>query len=137
MPKLPGSLADTSTTIVPMDAGTYELEIDEVEVGKSKSKLDMVTVVYKVAEGDFKGRQIRDYFVLETKQHEANEAGLRGFKRLVVAALGEERANAEDFDTDELQGMRVTAVIKQDSYEDEDTKEEIINNKIKKILPSA
>lgn len=134
MAKLPSSLADVSTVSKPIDEGTYQCEISEVEVKKSKSKLDMVVVEYKITEGDFAGRTVTDYMVLETKKHEPNEPGLRSLKRLIIAALGEERAAAEDFDTDELQGQTVTCVIKQDSYEDEDTEEEIVNNKVKKVF---
>jgi hypothetical protein len=138
MPKLPSSLADVSTTIIPLPEGSYNLEVDEVTVGKSKSQLDMITVTYKLLDNEeFPNRTIRDYFVLETKKHEPNESGLRGFKRLVVAALGEERADAEDFDTDELKGATITAIIKQEQYEDEDTGEEMVSNRIKKIIPSA
>lgn len=137
MPKLPSSLSDVSTTIVPMEEGTYSATISEVEVGKSKSKLDMVTITYKIQDHDqYKGRELRDYFVLETKEHEPNESGLRNLKRLIVATLGEDRANDEDFDTDELQGQQVTLVVKQDSYEDKDSGEEVVNNKVKKVLPA-
>lgn len=135
MPKLSQGLSEVSTVIVPLPEAAYQLEIAEVEVGQSKSKLDMVTVTYKVTEGDFKGRQLRDYFVLETKEHQPNESGLRTLKRLIVASLGEDRANSEDFDTDELQGAIVTGFVKQEDYDDEagDTQ---ISNKIKKILPA-
>lgn len=137
MPKLPGSLADVSTTITPLPEGSYQLEIDEVEVGKSKSQLDMITVTYKLLDNaDFPNRTLRDYFVLETKKHEPNESGLRGFKRLVVASLGEERADSEDFDTDELKGAVITAIVKQEQYTDEDTGEEMVSNRIKKIIPA-
>lgn len=132
MPKLPTSLADVSTKSVPLDEGTYMCEIDEVEVTESKSKLPMVVVTYKITEGDSAGRKVTDYMVLETKKHEPNEPGLRSLKRLIVAALGEDRANAEDFDTDELQGQAVTCVIKQESYEEDG--EDMISNKIKKVL---
>lgn len=135
MPKLSQGLSEVSIVIVPLPEAAYQLEIAEVIVGQSKSKLDMVTIAYKVSEGDFKGRQLYDYFVLETKDHNPNEPGLRGLKRLIVAALNEDRANADDFDTDELQGALVTGFIKQETYED-DAGETQISNKVKKILPA-
>jgi uncharacterized protein DUF669 len=135
MPKLPQSLADVSTKSVPMPEGVYQAVIDEVEVGESKSKLPMVTITYRITEGEFTKRTLNDYMVLETKKHEPNEPGLRSLKRAIVAALGEDRANADDFDTDELAGQAVTLVVKQDSYEDE-MDEEQISNKVKKVLPA-
>lgn len=135
MPKLPQSLADVSTVVVPLTEGVYAASIDEVEVGQSKSKLPMVTVIYEISDGEFKGRKLYDYMVLETKKHEPNEAGLRQLKRLIVAALGEERADAEDFDTDELVGASVTLVVKQESYEDEGGDDQI-SNRIKKVMPA-
>lgn len=135
MPKLPQSLADVSTVVVPLAEGVYAASIDEVEVGQSKSKLPMVTVIYEISDGEFKGRKLYDYMVLETKKHEPNEAGLRQLKRLIVAALGEERADAEDFDTDELVGASVTLVVKQESYEDEGGDDQI-SNRIKKVMPA-
>lgn len=135
MPKLSQGLSEVSTVVVPLPEAAYQLEIAEVTVGKSKSKLDMVTVVFKVTEGDFKDRQLYDYYVLETKEHNPNESGLRNLKRLIVAALSEDRANSEDFDTDELQGAIITGFIKQETYEDE-AGETQISNKIKKILPA-
>lgn len=133
MPKLPQSLADVSTVVKPIDEGTYAAEISEVEVTESKSKLPMVVVTYAILEGDFKGRKLTDYMVLETKKHEPNEPGLRQLKRLIVAALGEDSANSDDFDTDELQGQQVTLVIKQESYEDEGGEEQV-SNRVKKVL---
>ena len=134
MPKLPQSLADVSTKVTPMPEGTYAAVIEEVEVTESKSKLPMVVVTYKITEGEFANRKLTDYMVLETKKHEPNEAGLRQLKRLIVATLGEERADAEDFDTDELQGNACTLIVKQDSYNEEGEEEETITNKVKKVL---
>ncbi len=133
MPKLPQSLADVSTVVKPIDEGTYAAEISEVEVTESKSKLPMVVVTYTISDGDFKGRKLTDYMVLETKKREPNEPGLRQLKRLIVAALGEDSANSDDFDTDELQGQNVTLVIKQESYEDEGGDEQV-SNRVKKVL---
>jgi hypothetical protein len=135
MPKLPSSLADVSTKVVPMEEGTYSAVIDEVELTKSKSKLDMVVVTYKIVDHEiYAKREIKDYFVLETKEHEPNESGLRNLKRLIVATVGEDRANDEEFDTDELEGQQVTLVVKQESYEADG--EEGVSNRVKKVLPA-
>lgn len=134
MPKLPGSLADVSTTFVPMPEGSYSALIESVDMGKSsKSKVPMITVEYKVIDSEeFKNRKLFDYFTLETKAGEPNEAGLRSLKKLIIAACGEDRANADDFDTDELEGQQVMLVVKQESYDDNG--EEAVSNRVKKVL---
>ena len=135
MPKLPGSLADVSTTFVPMPEGSYSAIIESVDLGKSsKSKVPMITVEYKIIDNEeFKNRKLYDYFTLETKSGEPNEAGMRSLKKLIIAALGEDRANADDFDTDELEGQQVTLVVKQEQYEDEGGDEQV-SNRVKKVL---
>lgn len=149
MPKLPKGLADVSTSAPPaLPDGKYLAKIDDVEVGKSKKKKDMITVAFKLydpttVEIDGKvvqvaGRIIKNYYVLEQNNGEVNEGGYRDFKRLVIAALNsEDKANDPDFDTDELEGEDVMLVLKQDSYEDEDDGSETPTNRIKKVLSAA
>lgn len=139
MPKIGATLADISTVIKPIDAGSYPAEITDVEHTESKkSHVPMVAVTYTLGgDSEFKGRKITDYFTLQTTKGEPNEAGLRGLKRLIVAACGEDRANDPDFDTDELQGQPVELVIKQEQYEDEDSGETQISSKVKKVLAAA
>lgn len=136
MPKLPASLAEVSTKSEPYPEGAYEAKITDVEVGKSKSKLDMVTVTFEVKHPETgKKREVKEYCVFETKEHGENEGGMRRFKRIVVAAVGENRANAEDFDTDEIEGEMVTVILKHEEYEDKDSGDEEVTNRIKKVLP--
>lgn len=138
MPKIGATLADISTVIKPIDPGSYPAEISNVEHTTSKkSHVPMIAVEYTLGgDSEFKGRKITDYFTLQTTKGEPNEAGLRGLKRVIVAACGEDRANDEDFDTDELQGQLVEVVVKQEEYED-DQGETQVSGKIKKVLPAS
>ena len=138
MPKIGATLADISTIIKPIDPGSYPAEITDVEHKESKtSKVPMVSITYTLGgDSEFKGRKLTDYFTLQTTKGEPNEAGLRGLKRVIVAACGEDRANDEDFDTDELQGQVVEVVVKQETYEDESGDEQI-SSKVKKVLPAS
>ncbi len=134
MPRLGASLADISMKVVPITDGAHRASIVEAKMGKSKNNIPMVTLSYEISEGDFKGRKLSDYFTLQTNNGDANEAGLRGLKRIIAATLGEDRANADDFDTDELVGQDVEIVVKQESYTDPDTDETSIQNKVKKVI---
>jgi|SRR3982751_1482175 len=137
MSVLNAKLADISTKVEPVAVGAHRAQIKEVIQGKSKkSSVPMVTITYKINDEDdpYNKRELSDYFTLETKEGEPNEAGLRGLKRVIVAALGEDRANAEDFDTDELKGVDVEIVTIQEPYEDPDTKETSVNSKVKKVV---
>lgn len=137
MSVLNAKLADISTKVDPIVPGAHRAQIVEVVQGKSKkSKVPMVTVTYKITDENDPNnkRELNDYFTLEQINGEPNEAGLRGLKRVIVAALGEERANAEDFDTDELKGADVEIVTKQETYKDEDTGEDDISSKVKKVI---
>lgn len=136
MPKLGASLADISLVMKPIDEGPYAAEIGEVSNSPSKNHIPMIAITYSITEpGEFVGRKITDYFTLQTSKGEPNEAGLRGLKRVITAALSEDRANDEDFDTDELTGAAVTLYIKQEMYKD-DAGDEQPSNKVKKVLPA-
>lgn len=137
MAVLNAKLADISTKVEPVDDGAHRAQIKSVEQGKSKkSQVPMVTIVYKINDENdpHNKRELSDYFTLQQKDGEPNEAGLRGLKRVIVAALGEERADAEDFDTDELIGADVEIVTKQESYTDEITNETSVNGKVRKVI---
>ena len=136
MPKLGASLADISMKVTPITPGAHRARIAAAEMGKSKNNVPMVTLTYEITEGEFKGRKLSDYFTTQTKTGEPNEAGLRGLKRIIAATLGEDRANDDDFDTDELVGADVDVVVKQETYKDPDdpTAEETIQNKVKKVV---
>lgn len=134
MPKLGASLADISMKVEPITPGAHRARIAEAKMGKSKNNVPMVTLTYELTEGDFKGRKLSDYFTTQTKEGQVNEAGLRGLKRIIAATLGEDRAEADDFDTDELVGADVEVVVKQENYTDPDTDETSIQNKVKKVI---
>lgn len=136
MPKIGAGLADISTKIDPLPENTYRAEIADVTHGKSKkSSVPMITVEYKLTKDNEEGggRTLYDYFTLEQTNGDVNEAGLRSLKRLIIAACGEDRANAEDFDTDELKGQLVDLVVKQEGYEDE-AGDEQVSNRVKKVV---
>jgi hypothetical protein len=121
MPKLGEALRDVSTTAKVPSPGIYQAQI-KVEDTKSKNQKAMTVVTYTIIGTDFDGNELKEYFVTEGKDGGYNEAALRGLKRLAVAALGEEVANSDDFDTEMLNDVTVSILVKADAYEDEDLK---------------
>jgi hypothetical protein len=134
MPKIGASMADIKTTFDPLPEGEYPATIKAVEQKKSRTGKDMIVITYELTAdaGDNKGRQLFDNITLQKDNGERNEAGLRGFKRIVENLLGEERASDDDFDTDELLSVPCVLFVKQESYED--AGETKISNRVKKVL---
>lgn len=121
MPKLGEALRDVSTAAKAPTPGIYVAQI-KVEDTKSRNNKDMTVVTYTIIGTEFDGNELKEYFVTEGKDGGYNEAALRGLKRLAIAALGEEVANSDEFDTEMLNDVTVSVIVKADSYEDEDLK---------------
>lgn len=137
MPKVRGSLADVSTEFQPVEPDTYVLELKECkEVVHDDDRVhyEVLSEIKGLYDGgaetpsDFDGRKIRDFIHIHTKDGELNEYGLINLKRYAEATVGEERANDEDFDTDEMLNSQFVAEVYIDEYQGRK------NNKIKNIV---
>lgn len=144
MPELGTPLADISLKFQVLPESSYRLKIPEIEMTKTKKKPERKMIVVKFQVDDdqhtdpdsgknLKGSTFKEYFVIEDKDLKPSEPGLRNLKRLIQACLGDDRANASDFNTDELKGAVCWAIVKIESGED-DSGEEQTNNRIKRYI---
>lgn len=131
--KVNANLADISTKVDPLPEEEYTLKLTAIEVTKSKStQKPMIAMTWQVQGGEYDGRNVYEYITFETKDGKPNEGGLRRFKRLVASQVGMDRANSDDFDTDEILNCEIQAYIIQE--EGEYQGETQVSNRIKKYL---
>lgn len=141
MPKIKGSLADVSTEYVLIEPNTYEMKIDKIETQEGDPTTDYpdgqftYIVTSKVDEPgtDHHNKPVRDYINWYKKGGEVNEYSKVQLKRYFEAILGEEAANREDLDTDEIVGGRFMADVYIDKYTRKDNTEGQ-SNKLKNIV---
>lgn len=148
MPKIKGSLADVSTDYQLIEPDTYEFKVDEIEVEETKPSKDypegqlLYIVISKVDQPgeEAHGRKVYDriYWYKKAKDGEPggeNEYSKIQLKRYFEAILGEERANEDDLDTDELKGGRFMAEVTIESWENKNTGKSGQSNRLKNISP--
>lgn len=138
MPQLPVGLADIKTDFPTIEPGEYRARIEKPEMGESRSKSPMLTLKYKIQDGEYKGQVVFQRITFLKRDKTPNEAALRELKRVVEALLGEDRANDPAFDTDELNGLDCTIVVEQRSWvQDEGTPNEKrgVAAEIQRVLP--
>lgn len=141
MPKVKGSLADVSTEYQLIEPDTYELRVDKIEVEEEKPSAEKKSgqltylIISKVDQPghEHHNKPVRDYIFWYKKDGDENEYSKIQLKRYFEAILGEEEANRDDLDTDELLNGRFQAEVVIETYEDKKTKEEKQSNKLKNI----
>lgn len=117
MARIQASLADVSTEFKPVDPDVYESEIDGVEEVKEDEKIHYIVTHQIKSPGDFFNRKLKDYIYIHKKNGELNEFGLSQLKRYFEATVGEDRANSEDADTDELIHQHLRIQVGMEEYE--------------------
>lgn len=75
---------DTGFEVLPK--GEYPAIVDELEFGESKSGNPMITVKFKITEGEYENRVLFDYWVLAGK---GSEFGLARLKKFLVRVTPE------------------------------------------------
>ncbi len=142
MPKIQGSLADVSTQYVMIDPDTYEMKVDKIDIDEKPKSPEMpsgqytyiITSRVDMPGTDHYNKPVREYISWFKKDGDVNEYSKVNLKRYFEAILGEEEANRDDLDTDELIGGRFLAEVRIDSYTRQDGTEGQ-SNKIKNIVP--
>lgn len=142
MPKIKGSLADVSTEYQLIEPDTYEMKVDKVEVEETPPSSErpsgqLAYVVHSRVDdpgSESNNKPVRDYIFWYKKDGQENEYSKIQLKRYFEAVLGEEEANRDDLDTDELIGGRFQAEVYIDSYTRSDGTEGQ-SNKLKNISP--
>lgn len=77
--------------------GDYPAIVDELEFGESKSGNPMITVKYKITEGEYENRVVFDYWVLAGNGAEFGLAKLKKFLTRVTPEVDISAFNPEQF----------------------------------------
>lgn len=141
--KIEADFSQISSNTDRLAAGNYRFGIvsagpqDASEVGQGKQPAFII--VSEVTQGERIGAQIQDYIYLQTKDGKPNKSGLGRIKAYAEATVGNERANAKDFDTDELIGNQYDGVMEEESYTDTKVTPPVqkTTTRLKKILPAS
>lgn len=124
--KVQGSLADVSTKYIPIPDGDYEMIVKEITYSKDGSEVkddpnfDLVTiksVVDEVGHPEY-GKPVYDRINFKKKDGGENRWAKTQCKKYFEAIQGEERANSDDIDYDELINGRFRGFIKIEEYDD-------------------
>lgn len=91
------------------------------EAPSDAGKQPFVLIIAEVQEGEFMGREIRDYIYPKTKKGTVNKTAMGQIKEWADATVGADRLSSKDFDTKEFEGHTVRILTKLESYEKDDT----------------
>lgn len=118
MPRIKGTLADVNVKDVPPAPATYIFKIEDCELVEDQQtgaqRVDIRQTIQDA--GDENGKAVFTTLFLQKKDGADNKFGKRDLKRYAVAIVGEERANASDFDTDELLNQMFVAEVFHETY---------------------
>ncbi len=141
MPKIQGTLADVSTQYVLIDPDTYEMKVEKIDIDEKPASAEMpagqytyiITSRVDMPGTDHHNKPVREYISWFKKDGNVNEYSKVNLKRYFEAILGEDEANRDDLDTDELIGGRFLAEIRIETYTRNDGVEGQ-SNKLKNIV---
>lgn len=145
MPRVKASMADVSTDYNPCEPGVARFEIESVEeetANDGRVSYKMKSKIVEYTDGGKEedvGRSITNTIYIHKKDGTANEMGIAELKRYFEVTVGEERANSEDADTDELIGQQFLGQIVIRSYKTTNNltgeEEERQTNEIARVAP--
>lgn len=139
MPKVGASMANVSTSFVPVTPDTYLVTLEKPEL-KTKEGRNTFNVKSVIVAGDETGvenagRSLFDNISMHKKDGEPNEFGSIQLKRYIEAAFPESKEWDEqtwdDFDTDALAGRQVKVVV---VIEPDQKDPDVKYNKTKRVL---
>lgn len=111
--KVNANLADVSTKYVPIADGDYEMKVVEVSADDS----GVITVKSVVDEpGEEYGKPVWDRINFVKNDGTPNKWAMTQTKKYFEAIAGEERANSDDLDWDEIKNGRFRGVVETDTY---------------------
>jgi len=118
MPLLDFNFEDVPDEIKPIPKGDYNLETPEAPTIEptSSGKGNNLIVQFAIADGEYKGRKLKDYFYL------GNEIGLINTKRFLKACGV--TPTSSGINTEELMGRLVKARVGSRTYTDNESGEE-------------
>lgn len=137
MPRLGADLREISTerNLPTTGGGLTYTAVMTTEDKQSKKGKDMTVITYTIQGGDFDGFEILSYHVLEKDDGSFNKVGAAALKRELQPVVGD-RVNSDDFDTNEVNDLLVTIMLKKDSFKDDDN-EVVETVKLKRVIGLA
>lgn len=139
--KIEADFSKISSNTERLAAGSYRFAIvsaQEQDAADVKAgNLAAFIITSEVVAGERIGAQTQDWQYLKQKDGKPNKMGLGRIKAYAEATLGAERANAQDFDTDELIGNQFDGEMVSESYTDKSVTPPVQKTSVKlgKILP--
>lgn len=138
MPKVGGSMAQVSTTFIPVPPDTYVTKLEDIKF-EQKDGRNTFIISNKVVSGedtgaDNAGRVITDRISMHKKDGTPNEIGSVQLKRYIEAVKPEakdwDEAQWDEFDTDDIKGAMVQMVV---VIEPDKNDPEIKYNRVKRV----
>ena len=138
MPKLSADFSAISTARELLQDDVYVFVVREVKEDLTSTGKQRITIIAEVEDPDHPNETSRkakmfDGLVMTKNDGSLNEISLRQLKRYMEAILGEDAANTDELDTDDLVGGKFLGEVKLTSYEKNG--EQIPKNEFRKILP--
>lgn len=118
--------------------GTYSAIVDELDFGDSSKGSPMLSVKYKVTEGEFEGRVLFDYWVLAGKGAEFGLGKVKKFLSRVMPEVDLSSFNPATFaESGEAIGRELQVVVKIQTQKSGEYKGEKRNQVSDMLAPSA
>jgi hypothetical protein len=145
MPRVKASMADVSTDYNPCEPGVAVFQIEEVKENTGDDGRTMYEVRQKIinyqdgGKDEDVGRTVTSRVHIHKKDGTLNDIGLAQLKRYFEVTVGEDRANAEDADTDELLNQQFLGQLVIRSYKSKDAltgeEQDRQTNEIQRLAP--
>lgn len=121
MARVNASLKDVSTKFEVAPAGDYEFKVVEIQKPTDDDYI-IISAIDEQGSPEY-GKKVYDRFSFKKKDGGENRYGKAQLKRYFEAIVGEERANADDLDTDELLNGRFRGQISVEEWESKTKKD--------------
>jgi len=128
MAKIKASMADVSTDFQVFEPSVYDFEIKKIEEVENKGKFPNLDtddpiayiVISEFQDGQYQGKQYRDYINIRTKEGALSDPGLAALKRYFEAIFGKDTVESwtdDDYDTDQLVNKGWRGQVAVESYQ--------------------
>lgn len=129
------NLSSVSTEFKPYPEGEYLIRVESSEVHQDGAQLRIISKIEEPAE--FAGRTFTDFINLVKNDGKRNDIGYTTVKRYLEAVFGKgsPEADAEEPDTDALNGSALRIYLVEETYKDKSGAEKP-TNRVKHYLPA-
>lgn len=134
MPIIEGAdMTTVSTSFKPYGEGVYQMLVKSSELASENRQLRIKMEIEDAPDSADVGKPFTHFINIVQNDGKKNQIGLETIKRYLEAAYGKGSDEANQNDTDYLNGRRVRLYLTVGSYKK--GQEDIPTNEVKKILP--